>query len=86
MTQDEMKAQDLMFIKEGNWPLRTALPIKRYPRKENLDTGLLVKGLGPVVFLLHLFSLADGSQNLNDCGKLKYESYEALLDDGWMVD
>lgn len=91
----ERRRYDGEFIrKPGEWPVWPYLPVKRKNnslKDKNLGilyaTEELVKKGKPTVYHLYLFDLPR-DKKLSDPSipKTEYESVEAMLDDGWMVD
>lgn len=67
-----------------NWPL---CPVKkRMVTNVANDVGLVIEGPSgtePVVFLCNLWRV---KEDFDTATQLKYESLEALVADGWMVD
>lgn len=89
----ERLPDDLTFLKDpDSWPNWPFLPIKRR------DNSLVRKNLGVLVASeeyakghiivnhVYLFSLPKTTEDWNACPKTEYDSLEALLRDGWIVD
>lgn len=72
-----------MLRDEDMWPRWPVLPLKRR-QADNVQPGLLYSGQGPVVFLTYMYKLS--SVKLTDVEHIRYENYEALRADGWVVD
>lgn len=76
---------DVRFMsRPGEWPYWPKLPIKRRSRKEGeqieIGTMLAKEGSLTTVFLCNIFD----SPILAE--KIEYTDYEAIADDGWIVD
>lgn len=87
----EARREDLRRMQSpGQWPQWPYLPIKRRVGDSNWpELGLLVEtGIDtppvvmPKVYLTNLFC----QEKLTDVPTREYPSFEALLDDGWVVD
>jgi hypothetical protein len=74
------------------WVHRSVCPVKRYRagkvRFDHLEVGLVVAHEPSIVYIKNLFMMESGSisPQLADCQRYEYESIEALVRDGWMVD
>lgn len=85
--------EDKWFIenpdKGSGWPYWPVLPVKKNPIFEDgncgvlLDTGNIMGKpvVKPVVYLTNLYVL-----DIKNCPKKEYESIDAMLADGWVVD
>jgi hypothetical protein len=86
----ERRQQDAMFIRETvGWPLWPFLPVKTLG--DNRRIGFLFDGkeVQNRVFLMNLLSVKeylDKGGKWEDIPSKQYDSLEALLDDGWVVD
>lgn len=85
--------QDLSMMKNpGKWRQYPILPIKRMDKSGGMpEFGLLLPIKNPVVYLANMWDLEDlGIKTAGDItSKIKsisYASFEAILDDGWIVD
>jgi hypothetical protein len=95
LTIAERRRADAEFVRSAMmWPVWPYLPVKRKDnslKDKNLGilyaTEELVKKGKPTVYHLYLFDLPR-DKKLSDPSipKTEYESVEAMLDDGWMVD
>ena len=89
LTSDERK-KHIDFMKDpSQWPLFPLLPVKQ--RKEGLDfprLGVIFSTGGPEVILETIYEVAKLIELPNpDKGKwMIYESWDELVDDGWVVD
>lgn len=94
MEREESKR---MIVSPEIWPLWPFLPVKRYIREKLAECGILIdrNKLGdPInpnheslstVLMVPIF-LIKKKGKLEDSKKVKYESVDKMLDDGWMVD
>jgi hypothetical protein len=75
----DAKAEHLAFLKdEDRWPAWPLCPVKKH-RDNELEIGCATAGQ-PVVVLVNMFEFR------SDAPKIEYESWEALVEDGWRVD
>lgn len=74
--------QRAMMRNEDMWPAWPVLPLKRIVNGD-MQPGLLYSGQGPVVFLTYMYKLPN---SFKDVPTVKYENYDAILTDGWVVD
>jgi hypothetical protein len=90
---EQLRQDDLDMMKNPmTWHCWPILPIKK--RNESggrPEFGLLLATKKPVVYLVGMFDLGDlGIKNTADIMKkvksTAYSSFEAILDDGWIVD
>lgn len=78
---------DQVFLQNSNlWPSWPVCPLTK-----GEQTGLVVDGMTDspvVVYLINLWALKTGplGPQLEGVEKVKYDSIEALLADGWKVD
>ena len=82
------KQEEIGIMRNQNrqeWPCYPLLPLRRNRDKEP-HCAVIVASQGPVVFVANMFALADGTQDLIECEKLEYASFQELVDDGWYVD
>lgn len=70
------------------WPHRVVLPLKRYSKTPGAfpDSGFITNKTGCRVFLENIFSISLGETPLELVKSKQYDSFEAILADGWMVD
>lgn len=73
-----------MLRNEDMWPKWPVLPLKRYRGQGAMEPGCLYSGQGPVVFLTSMYKLSSAA--LSNMPMVSYESYDALMADGWQVD
>jgi hypothetical protein len=80
---------DLNFIADPmRWPRYPRLPMKRY---DNAMIGalpkfaVLIHGFGPMLYF-GMYDKPVTSENLEAAEKQEYESYEAIVNDGWIID
>jgi len=81
MTEHEERERSLAHIKDPDqWVHLGKCPIKRRRGTQMPEVGYLVEGAGPRVYLGNLFNIRQ-----DDAFK-DYASFEAIIDDGWVVD
>ncbi len=90
--QEKERQDNLKMMKDpkkwGIWPM---LPIKKIKRNEDMQVGFLLAVGKPIVYLRNFLDLKDlGITNVKEImekvpGK-EYDSFDSLLDDGWVVD
>lgn len=86
MTREE---EDIAFIKDPTrWPNKLVLPVKNY--KERIEGGWPKMGIIMVfntqtVFLKNMFEL-DHNTDFSTLPKQEYDSVEAMVAAGWIVD
>jgi len=85
-----MRLRDRDKIKMTNtrtWPWFPYLPLKRQANKQKelalLFYDFVDRDVKPVILLANLF-LPEDEKKL--CDKLPYQSFDDMLDDGWVVD
>lgn len=76
-----------MMTNTKAWPCFPYLPLKRQAGKQR-EFGLLFydfvnRDVKPVILLANLF-LREDEKRL--CNKLHYQSFDDMLDDGWVID
>ena len=80
--------KDLKHLKDFTlWSRPSVCPIKRYDGKDKdgfPTCAVVIDGHGPIVYEVNMFQLSEKS--VNECLKHEYESFEAMIADGWMVD
>jgi len=85
---------DRKFITQEaeKWPFRPILPVKR-PRKQLgswPETGIILEGALTRVLKEDIFSLPKTKEEMIKClrqaNAYEYETVDALLEDGWIVD
>jgi hypothetical protein len=91
MTEEELTPRQKnlrMMRRPDDWPQWPCLPLVRREMKTDKDVlpevGLLWDEAKPTVYFINMFAL--GSVNLTDVDKKEYMDWDALLDDGWVVD
>jgi hypothetical protein len=67
-----------------SWPMMV-LPIKKRVRTGWPDFGVL-RGDGPTVYLANMYELGSKYKNWADIETKTYDSFEAIVEDGWVVD
>lgn len=84
------KKEDIQHIRQedswSNWPV---LPVKRHNRNQPHglpDCGVLYAGRGVVVFMANMWALPKTEAEFLALKTYRYESAEAMVDDGWLVD
>lgn len=92
-SDEKMRQDDLSMMKNpGKWSQYPILPIKRVDKSGEIpEFGLLLPIKNPVVYLANMWDLGDlGVKDTGDIMKkvksTVYDSFEAILDDGWVVD
>lgn len=90
---EKMRQEDLDMMKNpGKWYQYPILPVKRVKKSENVpEFGLLLPIKNPVVYLVNMWDLRDlgirsSADIMNKVKPIAYKSFEAILDDGWVVD
>ena len=77
---------EMMQQSEG-WPVFPLLPLKRYPNEHSgPELGILWQGCGPTVHRCTMFNLPKTPEESAALPTIKYESFEALVLDGWVID
>jgi hypothetical protein len=90
---DERKKQDeeksLKFMLDPNrWPRWPYLPVKKYPVGMSHgmpDTGVVLEGK-PTVYIANLYALPRTPEGWEALQKHEYLTFQALVNDGWIVD
>ena len=79
---------DLEMMQESAaWPAFPLLPLKRYQNKpSDPELGILWQGCGPTVYRCSMFYLPKTPEESAALLTIKYESFEALVNDGWVID
>lgn len=84
-----MNEDKFMMSHPTFWPCRPVLPVKRYSKKPGAfpDCGLLWEnGKYPnTVFLTNMYDIKS-TKDLESVKKEEYDSLDALLAAGWIVD
>lgn len=88
LAPDEKQTELALSNSPRRWPLRPYLPLKRYDPDGGLpQTGTLIEQGGPVVYLVHVYELAElPSTRFGEIEQVEYASLEAIFDDEWQVD
>lgn len=80
--------ESLAFMQQpAVWPLWPVLPVKQRDGMKQPRLGIMREaafGVKPVVYLTNLFDM-QGKQ-WDDFEKIEYLDFEAIIDDGWVVD
>jgi hypothetical protein len=83
---------------EDNWPQFPLIPVKNYKRADKEDGGMPMcgivlhpsiapKSIAYFVAIINLFDLGkDVVGSLTAAKRVKYESFEEMVGDGWVVD
>jgi hypothetical protein len=75
---------DLEFMKAyDKWPRWPMLPLKK--RDDSKICGFLLGTGYPVVYLKNIYGLKQGD-TIENLPKQEYDSLQAILDDGWVID
>jgi hypothetical protein len=70
----------------ATWPLRPLLPLSRGEGDAwDKELGFLVAAGGPVVYRGSIFDIPSGL-SLSGFRSTEYETFDAILADGWKVD
>lgn len=67
----------------GEWPVWPRLPVKSRTKKDPgglMQLGVMLDGYGATVYLGTMFD------DLSKAPTLQYATFEAAVDDGWVVD
>lgn len=96
MSKTMTKPTDLDCIKNDKcWGLWPYLPIKRYPQGKSIECGLLrvyetqrciQRGEKLPVFSAFVYKLPPTVEEFLATKFLEYDSVEALIADGWVID
>ena len=82
-----MSADREMIESPEGWPLGPYLPVKRYRDGALPDVGVMVKDGGPRIHKTDVLAVVTLPQHLVSLLPAhEYESFDALLADGWQVD
>lgn len=71
---------DIAMVKGNNWPYPHVLCMKKSLSNGDYEHGCIVRSDRSVIFKTNVW---DWNPNTE---KIKYNSVEAMVDDGWMVD
>lgn len=85
----QRRKEDIEFINDPyGWPVYPFLPMKRTGPDHSNVSGVIINPERTVVYEKNMFSFESGEllPQLKDAKKHQYESVEALVADGWMVD
>lgn len=80
--------EEVRFIKEESlWPFWPVLPVKKVGDPDR-PCAIVIAGRFSTVILMNLFELSTGplGEQIKDREKIKYESVEAMVHDGWIGD
>src|SRR5262245_38012954 len=81
----QRKVKDLIMIREmAQWARWPFLPLTKYNVAETRLLWVGTKGL--VVHCVNIFRLPETIEEFKALPKKEYETHEAILEDGWMVD
>ena len=82
-----MSAELEMMKSPEDWPMYPYLPVKRYRDGGLPDVGVMVKDGGPRIHHTDALAVVTLPQHLVSLLPAhEYESFDALLADGWQVD
>ena len=73
-----------MMQSPEDWPNKIVLPVKRVHNNERQSAFLIVNG-GPILYHGNIFDKKD-LNNLLLLKTTEYETFEAAVESGWMVD
>lgn len=71
--------EDIAMIKNGSWPCEFALPVKKF-RDGDYECGCITLTERTVILKTSIWDFDLSAE------KIKYNSVEELVADGWMVD
>ena len=71
---------DIAMIKVGSWPCSFALPLKRFLGTSGGDYGCITPDEKTTILITTLWDFNPFAK------KIKYDSVEAMVADGWIVD
>ena len=83
--------RDLEGMKNpSSWPRWPVLPVKRHTEERGIEVGILAEQdmtipVEPVVYQTNMIGLKTW-KDVFDAPQLRYDSFEALIADGWVVD
>lgn len=87
---EKERKENLDIMKDPNkwvcWPI---LPMKKVVRKSELqDSGFMLATGEPIVYLKNMYDLKGGTVKdiMKNTPSKTYESFDAILDGGWVVD
>lgn len=83
------QAQDLSMMKDrDSWPRWPLLPLKRSSKEAGVECGFLADDAQTTVFLGTVYELSSGPlmEAVKPLKALVYDSFEAIVRDGWTVD
>ncbi len=85
-----MKTDKEMILRDVEWPAFPGLPVKKYSKNpgEFPDCGIIIAGDLQTVYFINMWLLVSGPirPQLEKVERKNYESLDALLEDGWIVD
>lgn len=85
MTTQTYDPRDLAFLSDdGKWPHWPWLPVQKYVQDEKVF-GVVPAGTPRVLVGLNVWHGWTGEQ-AKAAPKFEYESFEKLLEDGWIID
>jgi hypothetical protein len=65
-----------------HWPKWPVLPVKRRT-KNDTEIGILWAEKKPIIYLVNMYNIPP---DLTKAPQISYESFQALVFDGWVVD
>lgn len=91
--EEKMRQENLNMISNpATWHRYPILPIKRVNKSGGMpEFGLLLADNKPVVYMVNMWDLGDmeiksTADIINKVKSTVYTSFEAILNDGWVVD
>jgi hypothetical protein len=84
----EQRAEELAFMQDENqWPKWPYLPMKQSQKHGPPNVGYMVAGNVPTIHKENVWTFGRTSTAAPmNSNKVVYQSYEAILDDGWEID
>ena len=81
-----------MMLHPGKWPFTFVLPMKKSDSNWRSGEGHafmyspMDASVKPVLYMASAFDYIHGDTKLSDVPTKEFDSFEAILDDGWTVD
>lgn len=84
----EMREETLKFLQNPlEWGMFPVLPLKRYKDEGGFpEVGFVLAGKPLIVYLDNVLAVSNEKKLLSTLNKQEYKCFEALMNDGWMVD
>jgi hypothetical protein len=83
--EEERKKHHDMMVSPTRWPNYPILPLRRYINRQS-EIGCLYEIDGVVKPIVYKINMWDTFGLNPETPREKYESFNTLLDDGWIVD